>query len=72
MRHDGDGLNDFFKVSGQGIIDFEMEIFNRWGQMVFKSSNINEKWDGTFRGKDLPTRMLFGFIAFEYELRILP
>ena len=56
---DGDGLNDFFKVSGQGIIDFEMEIFNRWGQMVFKSSNINEKWDGTFRGKRFTNRYIY-------------
>ena len=31
---DGDGINDFFKVRGQGIIDFQIEIFNRWGQMV--------------------------------------
>ena len=38
---DGDGLNDVFNVSGQGIIDFQMEIFNRWGQMVFKLSLIH-------------------------------
>lgn len=62
---DGDGLNDFFKVSGQGVIDFEMEIFNRWGQMVFKSSNINHKWDGTFRGKDLPTG------TYIYKIKII-
>ena len=62
---DGDGFNDVFKVSGQGIIDFEMEIFNRWGQMVFKSSNINQKWDGTFRGKDLPTG------TYIYKIKII-
>ena len=52
---DGDGLNDFFSVSGQGINDIQVEIFNRWGQMVFKSYSTEDKWDGTFRGKDLPT-----------------
>ena len=52
---DGDGLNDFFSVSGQGINDIQVEIFNRWGQMVFKSYSPEDKWDGTFRGKDLPT-----------------
>jgi len=52
---DGDGLNDVFNVSGQGIIDFQIEIFNRWGQMIFKSYDINQKWDGRFKGKDLPT-----------------
>ena len=62
---DGDGLNDVFNVSGQGIIDFQMEIYNRWGQMVFKSFNINQKWDGTFRGKDLPTG------TYVYKIKII-
>ena len=55
VDRDGDGLNDFFKVSGQGIIDFEMEIFNRWGELVFKSENYapcdhsnSSCWDGTY------------------------
>ena len=62
---DGDGLNDVFNVTGQGIIDFEMEIFNRWGQMVFKSYTVEDKWDGTFRGKDLPTG------TYVYKIKII-
>ena len=62
---DGDGLNDVFNVTGQGIIDFEMEIFNRWGQMVFKSYTLEDKWDGTFRGKDLPTG------TYVYKIKII-
>ena len=52
---DGDGINDFFGIRGQGITDFQIEIFNRWGQMVFKSHSIDDKWDGTFKNKALPT-----------------
>ena len=52
---DGDGINDFFKISGQGMIDFQIEIFNRWGQMVYKSLDLSNGWDGTFKGKNLPT-----------------
>ena len=52
---DGDGINDFFKISGQGMIDFQIEIFNRWGQMVYKSIDLSNGWDGTFKGKNLPT-----------------
>ena len=62
------GLFTYSQVNSlqlQGIIDFEMEIFNRWGQMVFKSSNINQKWDGTFRGKDLPTG------TYIYKIKII-
>jgi gliding motility-associated-like protein len=52
---DGDGVNDFFNISGQKIEDFQIEIFNRWGQMVYKSFDLNDGWDGTFNGKKLPT-----------------
>ena len=52
---DGDGINDFFKVSGQGMIDFVIQIYNRWGQMVYKSTDLSQGWDGTFKGKNLPT-----------------
>lgn len=52
---DGDGVNDLFKVYGQGMSDFKIEIYTRWGQMVYKSYQLNEGWDGTFKGKNLPT-----------------
>ena len=52
---DGDGINDLFKISGQGIKDFQIEIYNRWGQMVYKSFDLSNGWDGTFKGKKLPT-----------------
>ena len=52
---DGDGINDLFKISGQGMIDFQIEIFNRWGQMVYESIDLSNGWDGTFKGKNLPT-----------------
>tara|TARA_B110001452_G_scaffold65834_1_gene52704 strand:- start:770 stop:1192 length:423 start_codon:yes stop_codon:yes gene_type:complete len=52
---DGDGINDIFKISGQGMLDFQIEIYNRWGQMVYKSIDLSNGWDGTFKGKNLPT-----------------
>ena len=52
---DSDGINDFFKISGQGILDFQIEIYNRWGQMVYKSDDLSKGWNGTFKGKNLPT-----------------
>lgn len=45
-----DGLNDFFKVFGNAKT-FEIKIYNRWGELVFKSSDINQSWDGTYKGK---------------------
>ncbi|MBL0095619.1 MAG: gliding motility-associated C-terminal domain-containing protein [Bacteroidetes bacterium] len=50
----GDGLNDTFGVAGEAIKDFRMQIFNRWGQLIFETSNSNERWDGTYGGQKVP------------------
>jgi gliding motility-associated-like protein len=44
-----DGVNSIFKVFGNGIIeeDFLMLIYNRWGELIFESSDIDIGWDGT-------------------------
>lgn len=48
----GDGLNDFFKAEGHDIKSFEIWIFNRWGDMVFHSTDIDARWDGGFQSGD--------------------
>ena len=50
-----DGLNDLFRVKDPSFIKvFEMTIYNRYGQMVYKSNNPNMGWDGTFKREDQP------------------
>ncbi len=51
------GLNDVYKVIGTNIKFFEMSIFNRWGEQIFLSKNINFGWDGTFNGEPVPAGM---------------
>lgn len=46
----GDGNNDVFRFEGNNIKSFELKIFNRWGKMVFSTSNIQEGWDGKVDG----------------------
>jgi gliding motility-associated-like protein len=41
-----DGVNDRFRAYAADITGFEMKIFNRWGQMVHYSTNIEMGWDG--------------------------
>ena len=43
---DDDGINDTFAGKGIFISNFEMMIFDRWGNLVFFSDNINKPWDG--------------------------
>ncbi|MBX2965865.1 MAG: gliding motility-associated C-terminal domain-containing protein [Cyclobacteriaceae bacterium] len=53
---DGQGptQNETFMVFGQFITTFEMRIFNRWGELLFVSTDRNNGWDGTYRGKEQP------------------
>ncbi len=46
---DFDGINDYFMVKGNGVDkrNFHMYIYNRWGEIVFKTDNMNEGWNGT-------------------------
>ncbi len=44
---DGDWVNDTFTGKGVFIKDFEMMIFDRWGNLIFFSNNISKPWDGT-------------------------
>ena len=48
-----DGINDDFCVQGTDIETMELNIFDRWGNLVFKSSSPDECWDGTFLGRDV-------------------
>ena len=48
----GDGKNDFFIPQGVGIDNenFEMLIFNRWGEVIFETHSLNQPWDGKAKG----------------------
>jgi gliding motility-associated-like protein len=48
----GSGLNDAFFVKGENIDKFEMAIYDRWGNLVFRTEDINEPWKGTMRGSN--------------------
>ncbi|WP_107037698.1 PKD domain-containing protein [Brumimicrobium mesophilum] len=49
----GDGKDDVLKVLGIGIASIEFKIFNRYGHMVFDTTDLNEGWDGTMDGKEI-------------------
>jgi gliding motility-associated-like protein len=41
-----DGANDYFYVKAHSISNFNCNIYNRWGTMVFQYSDVNGKWNG--------------------------
>ena len=49
----GDLLNDTFKPEGTYIGEYSMDIFNRWGELIFSTSDLQKGWDGTVNGNDV-------------------
>ena len=62
----GDLKNDYFSIQDElNIIqNFEIHIFNRWGQKVFYTDNKNESWNGYFEGRLQPTSV------FDFHLNL--
>lgn len=51
----GDGKNDVFIIKGTGLESdkFELRIYARNGQLIYKTDDINKGWDGTANGKSV-------------------
>ena len=47
---DNDGLNDVLAFNGRQVKEFEIWIYNRWGQQVYHSTDLNETWNGDVNG----------------------
>ncbi len=51
---DGNGINDYFYGSGTGVIKYDLLIFDRWGNQIFHTDVLSDKWDGkTDNGNDI-------------------
>jgi len=50
-----DETNDVFKIYSSSLTKLEVNIFNRWGEMVFQSNNPKFSWDGRYKGNLCPT-----------------
>jgi gliding motility-associated-like protein len=49
-----DGMNDLFKAVVRGLDEFEWFIYDRWGQLVFTSTDPEAGWNGTYKGQRAP------------------
>ncbi|MBL4624772.1 MAG: gliding motility-associated C-terminal domain-containing protein [Flavobacteriales bacterium] len=62
-----DGLNDSFGALGYGVKKYYLGIYNRWGELIFESHNINKQWNGTYEGKKvLPGTYVYNISASGY------
>jgi gliding motility-associated-like protein len=52
----GDGINDTWEIAGmQDFENAQVNVYTRWGQLVHKSLGYAQEWDGTNKGKKLPS-----------------
>jgi gliding motility-associated-like protein len=53
---DNDNFNETWKISIQGIdeYNFDLKVFNRYGEIMWESHNPSASWDGTYGGKTAP------------------
>ncbi len=63
---DGDGINDYWQISGNSIDakNYELLIFDRWGEIIFQTNNPDDKWDGKSKnGKKISEAGVYTWIA---------
>lgn len=66
----GDGKNDIYKIYGIGISEIEFIVYNRWGDAVYATTDLDQAfnigWDGKFKGKLLPPTVFAYSIYVRY------
>ncbi len=65
-----DQLNDKFEIPNAHITDFELRIFNRWGEIIFESHDPENLWDGTYNGQTIAP-MMYAFVV-SYKSKYFP
>ncbi|WP_199736727.1 PKD domain-containing protein [Fibrisoma montanum] len=63
----GDGVNDLLQVYTSYVTDYELRIYNRWGEVIFVSNSPEQKWDGTYKGTAYPPMLYPYVISYKSE-----
>jgi gliding motility-associated-like protein len=58
----GDGKNDIFYVYGSTIAKIQMRVYNQWGQFIYQSLQVQNGWDGTYKGQLQPNGVYVYYI----------
>jgi len=62
----GDGKNDAWFIEGLDLtLENRVEIYNRWGAILYENYTYQNDWDGKFSGKDLPTGGYFYIVTIQ-------
>jgi gliding motility-associated-like protein len=67
---DNDAINDVFHVFGNGIDNnnFKLLVYNRWGEPIFESEDINKGWDGKVQNNKIAKTGSYTWICIYRDL----
>ncbi len=63
----GDKINDVWEIKQRNIVQYKSVVVNRWGNVVFTTTNPYQGWNGTQRGTDRTTETYFYYIKAIFE-----
>lgn len=63
----GDGENDVFRVLNKNLAEIDLQVFNRWGEKVYETTDWTVGWDGTYKG----VKQDIGVYVWECRYRFL-
>ncbi len=63
----GDGKNDTFYILARGVAEYHMTIYNRWGQLVYESTDSSAGWDGTYKGQPQASEVYSYFVSITFK-----
>ena len=68
----GDDENEVFLIKGNNIITFEISIFNRWGELMFYTDDINNFWSGKYNNRIVPEGAYsYGYTAYGKDAQFI-
>jgi len=69
----GDSINDTYSIHGifDNTVGFRVNIFNRWGAVVFSSNHVGFQWDGTFSNQPVPEGTYYLVVDMRKECEVM-
>jgi len=60
----GDNVNDYFRPQTQFVENYSLQVYDRWGKVLFATTNLDDAWDGTNKGETQPMGVYVWFASY--------
>jgi gliding motility-associated-like protein len=64
----GDSTHETFKIDARFVVDYELSIFNRWGELIFNTTKPDTYWDGSYKNNGKPNQT-YGPLTYAYVIK---